>query len=300
MQIFITGATGFIGQHLIKHLHHQHQVTILSRLPARAYRVLGNDIDVIDDLELLDDLDQFDAVINLAGEPIANKRWTPSQKQEICQSRWQITQKLSDLIKQSSSPPAVFISGSAIGYYGDQNSQKIDEAYTHITDSFTHSVCKKWESIAMQAATEQTRVCIVRTGIVLGRDGGALSKMLPAFQFCCGGPLGNGRQYLSWIHIADMVRVLLYLLDNAHCNGIYNATAPVPVTSNEFSKVLAKTLKRPCLLRVPQWFLQMSMGEVSSLLLNGQRVFPVRLEEQGFKFCYPELPEALSLIVNSD
>jgi len=300
MQILITGATGFIGQQLLKHLHNQHQITVLSRLPTRAYHLLGNDIDVIDDLELLGKLDQFDAIINLAGEPIADKRWTAEQKQRICQSRWNLTQDLSSLIQQSTKPPSIFISGSAVGFYGDQAEQSIDESFTNINTGFTHTVCEKWEKLAQEASSPNTRVCILRTGIVLGKEGGALQKMLPAYKFGLGGPLGNGKQYLSWIHISDMVKAIIYLLEHPHCNGIYNATAPNPVSNYEFSRTLARCLKRPYFARVPAWALQLAMGETSSLLLGGQRVQPKHLLDDGFKFCYPKLEEALKLLTRSD
>lgn len=300
MKILITGATGFIGQHLVKHLHNQHQVTVLSRLPTKAYHLLGNDIDVIDDLALLDDLNPFDAVINLAGEPIAEKRWTAEQKHKICQSRWIMTQQLSQLIANSQQPPSCLINASAIGYYGQNSEDSIDESYQPNTSDFAHTVCKRWEELAQQAQSEHTRVCILRIGIVLGKEGGALQKMLPAFRFGLGGPFGKGQQYMSWIHISDMIKAIIFLLENQECQGVYNATAPQVVTNREFTRTLAQCLKRPHFAKVPSWVLKLMLGEASSLVLEGQKVQPKHLLDEGFKFCYPELKRTLELLVKPD
>jgi len=293
MRILLTGGTGFIGQRLVTHLHHKHQLVVLSRSPRHAYQRLGHDVEVIGNLDGRQHLNEFDAVINLAGEPIADKRWTDRQKERICLSRWQLTERLSELIKASSSPPAVFISGSAIGYYGAQQDQTITETFTGITPEFTHEVCRRWEELALAAESDRTRVCIVRTGVVLGREGGVLRKMLPAYRMGFGGPVGDGRQYISWIHINDMVKIIIHLLNNPTSRGVYNATAPHPVPNAEFSNLLARQLHRPNLFWVPRWFLQSTFGEMAELLLGGQKVVPARLLDEGFHFSYPELELAL-------
>ncbi|MDF5570672.1 TIGR01777 family oxidoreductase, partial [Vibrio parahaemolyticus] len=221
MKILLTGGTGFIGSELLKLLS-THQVMLLTRSPERAkqrlqHADLGN-IEYLDSLESFADLNHVDAVINLAGEPIADKRWTSEQKEKICKSRWKITEQIVELIHASTEPPSVFISGSAVGYYGDQQDHPFDECLHVNSDDFPHEVCAKWEQIAKRAESEQTRVCLMRTGVVLGLNGGALAKMLLPYKLGVGGPLGNGNQYMPWIHILDMVRAIMYLLETPHAH----------------------------------------------------------------------------------
>ncbi|WMN87987.1 TIGR01777 family oxidoreductase [Vibrio parahaemolyticus] len=199
MKILLTGGTGFIGSELLKLLT-THHVVLLTRSPQKAKQQLqhadvGN-IEYIDSLDQLADLNHIDAIINLAGEPIADKRWTQKQKDKICKSRWKITEQIVELIHASTKPPSVFISGSAVGYYGDQQEHPFDECLHVNSEAFTHLVCEKWEQIAKRAESEDTRVCLLRTGVVLGPNGGALAKMLLPYKLGLGGPLGNGKQYL--------------------------------------------------------------------------------------------------------
>ncbi|MGF1690289.1 TIGR01777 family oxidoreductase [Photobacterium kagoshimensis] len=292
MNILVTGGTGFIGKALLPHFNHD-QVTVLTRDTTRAYQRLGHHIKVINQLIELDNLDNFDAVINLAGEPIVNKRWSEKQKQKICDSRWQITQELVNKLKAGKNPPPIFISGSAVGIYGDQKDDPFDETLQVNKDDFAHHVCKKWEEIALQAQSEQTRVCLLRTGIVLAKHGGALAKMLPAYQLGLGGPIGSGQQYFPWIHLQDMVKGILFLLKHPTAQGPFNFTAPTPVTNKQFSQTLAKVLRRPHILSTPEWLIKMGLGESACLLLDSQRALPARLEAEGFKFCFPELEHAL-------
>lgn len=292
MKILITGGTGFIGRKLVAHLKVQHQVVVLSRQGSLAYQLLGHDVQVLDSLDRLDDLNDIDAVINLAGEPIAQGRWNRARKQQLCDSRWLLTEQLVDLIKLSSNPPKVLLSASAIGWYGRQDDSPLDEGCDHPSQEFTHQLCHRWESLALAASSEQTRVCILRIGLVLGLDGGALPKMLPPYKVGFGGPMGEGGQMVSWIHIQDLVRAWLYLLEHEECHGIYNGTAPTPVSNREFSQQLARALKRPHLLRIPAWTLRLMMGEAADLVLTGQRVLPRRLQEAGFHFTFPALPQA--------
>lgn len=292
MNILVTGGTGFIGKALLPHFNHD-QVTVLTRDTTRAYQRLGHHIKVINQLIELDNLDSFDAVINLAGEPIVNKRWSEKQKQKICDSRWQITQELVNKLRAGHNPPHTFISGSAVGIYGDQKEDMFDESLQVSKDDFAHHVCQKWEDIALQAQSEQTRVCLLRTGIVLAKHGGALAKMLPAYQLGLGGPLGGGNQYFPWIHLQDMVKGILFLLKHPSAQGAFNFTAPSPVTNKQFSQTLAKVLHRPHVLSTPEWLLKMGLGESACLLLDSQRALPARLEAEGFKFCFPELEHAL-------
>ncbi|WP_087021337.1 TIGR01777 family oxidoreductase [Thaumasiovibrio subtropicus] len=292
MKILVTGGTGLIGRALLPHFTHD-EVTILSRNSAKAYQQLGHHLKVIESLNALPDLNAYDVVINLAGEPIANKRWTTKQKALISQSRWDLTAQLVDKILASETPPHTFISGSAVGYYGDQQSQEIDESLEIDSDEFAHKVCSEWEEIALRAQTADTRVCLLRTGVVLSRQGGALAKMLPVYQMGLGGPIGNGRQYFPWIHIQDMVKGILFLIKNPHTKGIFNFTAPNTVTNREFSTTLAKVLRRPHVLMTPEWALKLSFGEAACLLLDSQKVLPKRLTEAGYNFSFPKLEPAL-------
>ncbi|MCW8091391.1 TIGR01777 family oxidoreductase [Alteromonas sp. ASW11-130] len=293
MHILITGGTGLIGRHLIKALVGKHDITVLTRNIERASTILKQNISFVQSLEELTDFSKFDAIINLAGEPIADKRWTERQKNKICKSRWQLTQKLVDKIKRASSPPEVFISGSAVGYYGRQGKHTVTEEQHQVHEEFTHTVCNEWEAIAEQAKSKITRVCTIRTGIVLAKGEGALGKMALPFKLGMGGKLGDGEQIMSWIHIDDEVAAILYLLTNENCEGPYNLTSPHPVSNAEFSKQLAHTLHRPNLFTVPAFVLKTMLGETSDLLLTGQRVLPSRLLSQGFEFKYQSLDSAL-------
>jgi len=290
--ILITGATGLIGRHLVKKLIGKYSITVISRDPSRAQRLLGKDIEAIT-LEALQNVDAYDGIINLAGEPIADKRWTDKQKQIICDSRWDITTRIVDLINTAHNVPEVLVSGSAVGVYGRQGDTPINEDFTDYNDEFSHRVCAKWEEIANRA---ETRVCILRTGIVLDDEGGALAKMIIPFRLGLGGPIGDGKQYMSWIHIDDMVKGIIHLLEHNNCAGPYNMTAPNPNTNGYFSLKLAKRLDRPCLFRVPAFVMKTLMGESSDLILTGQKVIPERLIAANFQFAYPTLIDALDAL----
>lgn len=294
MQLLITGGTGLIGRHLIERLLTlSHRITVLTRDPERARALLGNRVEYWSTLNDKTSLDGMDAVINLAGEPIADKRWSAEQKRRLGHSRWHVTERLAALINAGSTPPAVLISGSAVGYYGSQGEALVTEDETP-ADEFTHHLCARWEELAQAAESDKTRVCLLRTGVVLASDGGALAKMLPLFRLGLGGPLGSGKQYMSWIHIDDMVNGILYLLDNPILRGPFNMVSPYPVRNEQFCATLAHALNRPCLLRAPGWALKLLMGEAATLVLDGQRAIPHRLEAAGFGFRFYELEEALT------
>jgi uncharacterized protein (TIGR01777 family) len=300
MQVFITGATGLIGKRLTKKLVEQsHVVTILTRDMDKARRIFGNDINYCHSLSQFKSFNYMDAVINLAGEPIADKRWTAHQKERLCQSRWTITQQLAELIKKSRVPPKTFISGSAIGYYGSQRDNTIiEESSPH--KEFTHYLCKRWEELALQAESPQTRVCLLRTGIVMAKNGGALAKMLPPFRLGVGGVMGSGQQYMSWIHIDDMVDAIYFLLTSSQLSGVFNMCAPNPVNNASFSHTLADQLNRPCFVTVPACGLKTVLGEVSTVVLDGQRAVPRKLLEAGYHFSYDRLEPALKNILRPD
>ncbi|USD64579.1 TIGR01777 family oxidoreductase [Vibrio sp. SCSIO 43136] len=301
MRVLLTGGTGFVGKELVKHLAGNH-IVLLSRDTQAAKQQLNHadcgNIEYISDLSSLGDLNDIDAVINLAGEPIADKRWSDSQKEIICQSRWKLTEKLVSLIHASTTPPSIFISGSAVGYYGDQQQHPFDESLHVHQDDFAHYVCAEWEAIAKRAQSA-TRVCILRTGVVLGPSGGALAKMLPPYRLGVGGPIGDGKQYMPWIHMQDMVRGIMFLLDTEHAQGDFNFCAPHPVTNKEFSQALAKSLKRPHLFWTPKWVISIMLGEAACLLFDSIRAKPKRLTDLGFTFNYSRVEPALKNLLQS-
>ncbi|SFQ95352.1 MULTISPECIES: TIGR01777 family oxidoreductase [unclassified Enterobacter] len=296
MRILITGGTGLIGRHLIPRLLDLgHTVTVVTRTPDKAQGVLDARVVLWKGLNDRQNLNDIDAVINLAGEPIADKRWTEAQKQRLCNSRWQITQKLVDLFHASETPPAVLISGSAAGYYGDLGEVVVtEEEPPH--NEFTHKLCARWEQIACGAQSDRTRVCLLRTGVVFSPKGGILAKMLPVFRLGLGGPIGSGRQYLAWIHIDDMVNGILWLLDN-DLRGPFNMVSPYPVRNEQFAHALGHALHRPAFMRAPATAVRLMMGESAVLVLGGQRALPKRLEDSGFGFRWYDLEEALTDVV---
>lgn len=306
MQVLITGATGLIGSALIEKLVAQgDNITALTRYPERARQHFSNlrsnasapgNIQFISNPESLTTLNQFNAVINLAGEPIASKRWSTQQKARIETSRWTTTNILARLIKQSSSPPSVFISGSAIGYYGRHGNAPapvLTENSPVGCEDYSHKLCAKWEDCALQASSAQTRVVVLRTGIVLAKHGGALKKMYPQFQFGLGGKIGDGKHYMSWIHLDDMVGAILHLLNHNQCSGVFNLTAPNPVTNAEFARLFANTLTRPSFLTTPAFVLQLMFGEMADLLTYGHNVLPNALLESGYEFQHATLESGL-------
>jgi uncharacterized protein (TIGR01777 family) len=235
-----------------------------------------------------------DAVIHLAGENLFAKRWSERQKQTIRSSRTEPTKKLARLI--AARKPSCFISASAVGYYGPNNTAKFHEGSPSGND-FLAKVCLEWETATSAASDAGVRTAIVRTGVVLGKEGGALAKMLPPFRFGLGGPLGDGRQWVSWIHIDDLTSLYLFLLENSQARGPYNGTAPKPVTMKEFATSLGRALHRPAILPVPAPILRLALGEVADILLTGQEVEPRRTREAGFQFVYNDIDSALIDIV---
>lgn len=296
MQILITGGTGLIGSHLVPRLLETgHDITVVTRSPEAARGKFDPRVTLWKGLNDHANLDGFDAVINLAGEPIADKRWTEAQKQRLCQSRWQVTERLVEMFKASQTPPSVLISGSAAGYYGDLGEVVVTEDEPPHNE-FTHKLCARWEQIACGAQSENTRVCLLRTGVVLAPKGGILGKLLPIFRLGLGGPIGSGRQYLAWIHVDDMVNGILWLLNN-DLRGPFNMVSPYPVRNEQFSHSLGHVLNRPAFMRVPAAAVKLMMGESAVLVLGGQRALPKRLEESGFGFRYFDLEEALADVV---
>lgn len=296
-RILITGGSGLIGRRLCARLHALgHHICVLSRNPQKTRQLLGQQIELWQTLDQKTHLNDIDAVINLAGESIAAGRWNPARKHLLCHSRWQLTERLSQLINTSQRPPATFISGSAVGYYGNTGDQQIHED-SPPREAFTHQLCQHWEQLALNASTH-SRVCLLRTGIVLSSEGGMLAKLLPLWRAGLGGAISDGRQYLSWIHIDDMVSAIIWLL-NQPLNGAFNLTAPHPVSNKDFSRTLADTLHRPALLSIPGWLIRCLLGEASGLLLDSQRILPSRLLSSSFSFRWPHLAAALQHLINN-
>lgn len=297
MHILITGGSGLIGRPLTAHLLQLgHRVSVVTRDVTAARSKLGERVGLWSGLDQQQDLNDIDAVINLAGEPIAGKRWSHAQKHLLCDSRWQITERLVALIKASSRPPALLISGSATGYYGDSGDQVLTEDDPG-HDEFTHQLCARWEQLAQQAQSDQTRVCLIRTGVVLSKQGGALAQMKLPFKLGVGGALGSGRQYMPWIHLEDAINGILWLLDKPELHGPFNLVAPYAVRNERFAAALGQAMHRPAWMRAPAMAIKLMMGESAVLVLGGQHVIPQRLEASGFTFRWYDLEQALQDVV---
>ncbi len=299
MRIIIAGGSGFLGSALTTQLAADgHHTVILARRPASAppphpnttYETWSPNGQTGPWAKTLDGAD---AVINLSGESIAGKRWSEAQKLNIRESRMLATRSLTAAIRNATNTPRAFISGSAVGYYGDRGDETLTESSTPGND-FLAAVCKDWEAAASTVG-DLTRVVLVRTGIVLDRRGGALPKMLPPFYFFAGGPIGSGRQYMPWIHKTDWARLVSWAATSDAARGALNATGPMPVTNRDFSTALGHALKRPSLLAAPPFALRLALGEMAdALLLSGQRALPVRAADAGFSFRFSNIDEALA------
>lgn len=306
MKVAIAGATGFVGSRLVEKLQAAgHQVVVLSRDGAKASRVFP--ASAYPNLEVVaytpaesgdwqKSIAGCDAVVNLAGVPIAEERWTEARQQAILDSRKLTTAKLVEAIVNANPRPSVFVSASAIGYYGTSETAEFDETSPAGND-FLAAVCKDWEAAAQPAKNAGTRLAILRLGIVLGM-GGALAKMLPPFKLFAGGPIGTGKQWFSWVHREDVVDLILYALQNPQVEGVLNATAPNPVRMNELCQTLGEVLKRPSWLPVPGFALEMLLGDGAKVVLEGQKVLPKQTLASGFQYQYPTLKLALEEILS--
>jgi len=296
MKLLVTGASGFIGTALCQRLVEQgHSLTLFTRSSppnanTAATRWLHWTPGTLRSWEC--EMDGIDGVINLTGEPIAARKWTNTQRRRIEKSRIDATHVLVEACAKAKQKPKFFINASAVGYYGPHGDEIITEEAPPGED-FLSLLCRDWEEEAIMAEQYGTRVVRLRTGIVLGPDGGALAKMITPYRFFLGGPLGSGKQWMSWIHLEDQVRLILHVIGNPQASGAINATAPNPVQNEEFSRALGKALKRPSWFGVPAFVLRMKLGAMADMLLTGQRVVPAAAQKLGFEFRYPDLPEAL-------
>lgn len=292
-RILVTGGTGFIGQALCPLLLSKgYSLTVLSRQPEGQVQAVCGRVEALSDLKALKGHNGYDAVINLAGEGIADKRWSESRKQALLDSRVGLTRKLVNVIKSWKEQPEVFVSGSAVGFYGNQGSNPVTEE-TAPVDEFTHRMCRDWEKEALAIHSEDTRVCLSRTGLVVGPGGGFLKRMLLPFKLGLGGRIGDGHQFMPWVHREDVVSALIWMLENHKASGAYNVVSPAPVTNREFTKELARTLHRPAVFPVPSTVLRVALGEMAGLLLTGQKALPKKLADEGFEFRYKDLGSAL-------
>ncbi|MDI2591938.1 TIGR01777 family oxidoreductase [Pseudomonas sp. N3-W] len=293
MHILLTGGTGLIGRQLCRHWSSQgHRLTVWSRQPAKVAKICGAQVRGIGRLE---DIGQepVDAVINLAGAPIADRLWTHKRKGLLWSSRITLTETLLTWLESRDHKPQVLISGSAVGWYGDGGERELTEDSPPVVDDFASQLSIAWEETAQRAEALGVRVILLRTGLVLSAEGGFLSRLLLAFKLGLGGPMGNGRQWMPWIHIKDQIALIDFLLHRNEAAGPYNACAPTPVRNREFAKTLGSVLHRPAFMPMPAFALKVGLGELSLLLLGGQRAIPARLLAAGFTFQFTDLRAAL-------
>ncbi|MBK5531115.1 TIGR01777 family oxidoreductase [Pseudomonas sp. TH08] len=293
MHILLTGGTGLIGRQLCKHWSGQgHRLTVWSRQPDKVAKICGAQVRAIARLGDLGE-EPVDAVVNLAGAPIADRLWTHRRKALLWSSRITLTETLLAWLDSRTQKPALLISGSAIGWYGDGGERELSEDSPPVIDDFASQLCIAWEETALRAEAQGIRVVLVRTGLVLSAEGGFLSRLLLPFKLGLGGPLGSGRQWMPWIHIDDQIALIDFLLHRDQARGPYNACAPKPVRNREFAKTLGSVLHRPAFMPMPSLALKVGLGEMSLLLLGGQKAVPARLLEAGFTFQFTDLRAAL-------
>lgn len=294
MKIVVAGGTGFLGARLVQAWRGAgHRVLVLTRRPREVDQLAWAPGDARG--EWTRALDDADAVVNLAGNGIADRRWTPERKRAILDSRVVATRALAGAIAAAPRPPRAFLSSSATGIYGTRDEQPATEETPPGSD-FLAGVCRAWEAEA-NAAAPATRVVLLRTGVVLDRQGGALPQMALPFRFFVGGPIGSGRQSISWIHLDDWTAMVRWALETTSVSGPLNLTAPAPVTNKEFSRALGRAMRRPALLPVPAFALRLAFGEMAdTLLLGGQRVLPAKAQRLGFAFRYATVDAALQAI----
>ncbi|SFY07908.1 TIGR01777 family oxidoreductase [Pseudomonas sp. NFACC36] len=296
MHILLTGGTGLIGRRLCRHwLEQGHRLTVWSRRPEQVANICGAQVRGIARLEEIEE--PVDAVVNLAGAPIADRPWSHKRKMLLWSSRVTLTEVLLAWLERCERKPRVLVSGSAVGWYGDGGERELTEQSGPVSEDFASQLCIAWEETAQRAEAIGLRVVLVRTGLVLATEGGFLSRLLLPFKLGLGGRIGNGRQWMPWIHIDDQIALIDFLLHRDDASGPYNACAPNPVRNRDFTKALGRVLNRPTVVPMPELVLKVALGELSLLLLGGQRATPVRLQAAGFTFRFTDLPAALDDVV---
>ncbi|WP_263140523.1 TIGR01777 family oxidoreductase [Pseudomonas sp. RIT-PI-AD] len=300
MHILLTGGTGLIGRGLCRRWSAEgHRLTVWSRDPGSVAARCGEGVRGIGRLEDYGD-DPLDAVVNLAGAGIADRPWSQTRRALLRASRLALSKSLVAWLAQRRSGPSLLLSGSAVGWYGDAGDAELDESSPPRDQGFASRLCADWERIALAAETAEMRVVVLRTGLVLAREGGFLARLLPPFRLGLGGRLGQGRQWMPWIHLADQIALIDFLLRHPQARGPYNACAPQPVRNRDFTRALARALGRPACLPLPAWLLKAGLGELSGLLLGGQRVVPLRALQAGFVFRFNTLESALADLLSED
>lgn len=297
MRILLTGGTGLIGQALCQYWQRQgHELWVWSRDPHKVHRLCSGARSV----QRLGDLDPaqpFDAVVNLAGAPIADRPWTAARRALLWRSRVELTRQLVDWIGQQPTAPRVLLSASAVGWYGDQGDTLLTEASPPGGTDFGSTLCIAWEQEAERASTHGVRVACLRIAPVLAPQGGMLARLLLPFRLGLGGRLGSGQQWMPWIHLDDLVGLFDHLLRSNDAQGAFNACAPEAVRNSDFTRALGQALHRPTLLPAPAWALRLALGEMSVLLLGGQHLQPQRTQASGFRWRYPRLESALAALL---
>ncbi|KUO72027.1 MAG: epimerase [Desulfosporosinus sp. BRH_c37] len=303
MNVLIFGGTGFVGKNLTEELFtNGFKVFVVTRNLQKTANDVGSKAKMVEwdnnsPLSSISELRHTDVVINLAGESIGNRRWSNSVKQEILASRIRTTNAIVTAINDRTIQPKVLINASAVGYYGPRQDEEITEIEESGQD-FLAQVCREWENEVYKVQNDLTRVVIIRIGVVLGREG-ALNRMIIPFKFYVGGPLGTGNQWLSWIHITDLTRMIRFVIENQEITGPINATAPGLLTMKEFSRVLGEVMNRPSWLPVPTWMLKIAIGQMAEMLLHGQRVVSNKIIDAGFEFRFSKLKAALENILGA-
>jgi uncharacterized protein len=303
MRILITGATGFVGRSLVAKLKSKHQIIVLTRNTLNAKQVLGNDVEAIqwDSYHHHADLSvaaPIDAVINLVGENLAAKRWSNEQKKLIYNSRVEATQTLINMLIEANQKPKVFLSTSATGYYGHRDGKiQLDEKSLPGND-FLSKVCDDWEKVVVNSQKYFDRFAILRVGMVIGKNGGAIEKMLPLFKWGLAGKLGSGDQYISWIHLEDLVNMYIYLLEHEEQMGVFNAVANFALSNNDFTKKFAKIMRKKPFLPAPKLALELVLGEMSHVVLTGANVTPKKFNDLRFHYRFPTIDLALKDVVS--
>ena len=304
MKVIVSGGSGLIGRSLVAGLAADgHRATVLSRAPDRLRDlpagVTAAAWDAKSTAALTPLVAGADAVVHLAGEGIADGRWSAERKRLIRDSRVDSSAAVAAAIAAAEPRPSVLLQASAVGFYGPRGAEELTEQSAS-GDDFLAEICRQWEPASAAVEELGVRRAVLRTGLVLAREGGALPKILLPFRLFAGGPLGNGRQYMPWIHLADEVGAIRFLLDSQTASGPFNLTAPEPLTNKQFGRILGRVLRRPSFMPAPAFALELALGEMSKLLLEGQRALPHRLEEAGYRFRFPDLEAALRDLVLLD